>query len=114
MVIVSKQQRVAHALSSDISGKDSKVGSIFAQDLADSEITIEQQVMIHLRSNHYPPVPTEMVEPCIEAISLSNQGDSGALVDLPEGITWKGQVQAPAYAIVEAHHLEPWIEYDFD
>jgi hypothetical protein len=51
-----------------------------------------------------------MVEPCIEAIDLVNSGDGKELVELPLPITWKGQSSAPAYAIVEAHHLDSWIE----
>lgn len=75
------------------------------------DLDMTQQVSIHLRSNHYPPVPLAMVEPCIEAINLANQGDWGALVDLPEPITWRGNNQAPVSALVEAHHLDPWISF---
>ena len=89
------------------------MGRNFAEDLAsgDLQLSLEDQIGIHLSSNHYPPVPQSMVTPCIEAIELCNAGDQGELVDLPDGILWKGEPQAPAYAIVEAHHLEPWIEY---
>jgi len=89
------------------------MGHNFAEDLAsgDLQLSLEDQIGIHLSSNHYPPVPQSMVAPCIEAIELCNAGDQGELVDLPDGILWKGEPQAPAYAIVEAHHLEPWIEY---
>ena len=86
------------------------MGHNFASDLAET-LPLNQALGIHLRSNHYPPVPLAMVEPCIEAIDKCNEGDSGALIDLPNGILWKGEPQAPAYAIVEAHHLDPWIQY---
>lgn len=95
--------------------KGAIVGHNFAVDLAGEErLSLEQAVGIHLRSNHYPPVPLAMVEPCIEAIEKCNEGDSGALVDLPEGVKWRGETTAPAYAIVEAHHLEPWVSFDYD
>ena len=89
------------------------MGHNFAEDLAsgDTSLGLEDQIAIHLRGNHYPPVPLSMVQPCIEAIQLCNAADGGELVDLPEPITWKGESQAPAYALVEGHHLEPWIEY---
>jgi len=92
------------------------VGHNFAEELAteDFGLTLEQSVGIHLQSNHYPPVPTSMVEPCIEAIDKCNEGDSGALIDLPEGVTWRGETTAPAYSIVEAHHLEPWVSFDYE
>ena len=92
------------------------MGRNFAEDLSSGELqlSLDDQIGIHLTSNHYPPVPKSMVEPCIEAIELCNAGDQGELVDLPDGILWKGEPQAPAYAIVEAHHLEPWISFDYE
>jgi len=92
------------------------MGRNFAEDLSSGELqlSLDDQIGIHLTSNHYPPVPKSMVEPCIEAIQKCNEGDSGALIDLPEPITWRGEPQAPAYAIVEAHHLEPWVSFDYE
>ncbi len=86
------------------------MGSITAIDLAESvELSLEDQISIHLRSNHYPPVPVSMVPVCIEAIDKANEGDWESLVKLPEGVSWRGQLEAPAYSIIEAHHLEFWI-----
>ena len=86
------------------------MGSITAIDLAESvELSLEDQIGIHLTSNHYPPVPKSMVPVCIDAIDKANEGDWEAMVKLPEGVSWKGQVEAPAYSIIEAHHLEFWI-----
>lgn len=86
------------------------MGSITAIDLAESvELSLEDQIGIHLTSNHYPPVPRSMVPVCIDAIDKANDGDWEAMVKLPEGVSWKGQVEAPAYSIIEAHHLEFWI-----
>lgn len=86
------------------------MGSITAIDLAESvELSLEDQIRIHLTSNHYPPVPKSMVPVCIDAIDKANDGDWESMVKLPEGVSWKGQVEAPAYSIIEAHHLEFWI-----
>ena len=36
-------------------------------------------------------------------------------IDLPAPITWRDQNQAPASAIVEAHHLDAWLpQYEID
>jgi hypothetical protein len=85
-----------------------------AQDLVENVIDIRQSIAIQLRSNHYPPVPLSMVEPCIEAIYAVSEGDTHKSIQLPEGITWREYPTAPAYAIVESHHLEPWCDYDND
>jgi hypothetical protein len=87
------------------------MGSNFANDLALADnLTIETQVEIHLKSNHYPPVPAIMVQPCVEAIDAVNDAGLWDLeIPLPEGVSWKGLTTAPAHAIIEAHHLNAWI-----
>jgi len=92
------------------------MGANFASDLASNEFVmdLETQVGIHLSSNHYPPVPSSMVAPCIAAIHACSDGDSDADIELPEGIFWKGQSSAPAAAIVEGHHLDAWLDESDD
>ena len=86
-----------------------------AADLADSELDLESAIGMHLRVNHYPPVPLAMVQPCIDAIDAYWEMDTDKLIDLPKDITWRGQTQAPAHAIIEAHHLDAWlIERELD
>jgi hypothetical protein len=94
------------------------MGSNFAHELADGTlgtITLADQIAIHLRSNHYPPVPLSMVQPCIEAIDAYWSGEHLQQIDLPEGINWRGNNTAPAWALIEGHHLEAWVnEYEKD
>ena len=81
-----------------------------ALDLSEElELDLEMAISIHLRSNHYPPVPLSMVEPCIEAIDAYWDEDYNKSITLPEGILWKGETYAPASAIIEAHHLDAWL-----
>lgn len=80
-----------------------------ATDLADSDIDLEAQIGMHLRVNHYPPVPLAMVQPCIDAIDAYWEDDHNRLIDLPKDITWRDKTQAPAHAIIEAHHLDAWL-----
>ena len=45
------------------------MGRGFAVDIANIEgISMKAGIEIHLTSNFYPPVPTSMAQPCIEAI----------------------------------------------
>ena len=92
------------------------MGSNFATELADEELLgldLETSIAIHLQANHYPPVPTSMVEPCIDAIDAYYDEDYNRLITLPAPITWRDQNTAPASAIVEAHHLDAWLpQYD--
>lgn len=81
-----------------------------ALDIAENlDITLEQQIGMHLRGNHYPPVPLSMVQPCIDAIDAYHDEDYQREIELPEGITWRDKTSAPASAIVDAHHLSAWL-----
>jgi hypothetical protein len=79
-----------------------------AIDLAES-LDLETSIGIHLRSNHYPPVPSIMIQPCIDAIDAYYDEDYDRLIDMPEGVSYKGRDKAPASAIIEQHHLEAWL-----
>ena len=87
------------------------MGNNFATELAsmDLDLDLETAIGIHLQSNHYPPVPLSMVEPCIDAIDAYYDEDYNRLITLPAPITWRDQNTAPASAIVEAHHLHAWL-----
>ena len=92
------------------------MGSNLSNEMADGtladlgiNLTLEDQITIQLRNNHYPPVPYSMVQPCIDAIQACNEDESDKLIDLPEGVEWRGKSQAPAYAIVQGHHLDAWV-----
>ena len=89
------------------------MGSITAIGLADTTLDLETQLLYHLQGNHYPPVPKEMVQPCIEAIDAYYDEDFDREIDMPKvndyQITYKGKTTAPARAIVEQHHLEWFI-----
>jgi hypothetical protein len=87
------------------------MGSNFANDLALADnLDIEIQIGIHLKSNHYPPVPDFMIAPCVEAIDAVNDAGLWDLeIPMPEGVTYKGLTTAPAWAIIEQHHLNAWL-----
>jgi hypothetical protein len=89
------------------------VGSNLATELAsgDLDVSLRDSIAIQLRSNHYPPVPLSMIDPCIEAIEACNDEDYDKLIKLPEGVSWRGQDSAPANAIVEGHHLDAWVNH---
>ena len=79
-----------------------------ALDLS-NELDLEVALGYHLQGNHYPPVPLSMVQPCIEAIDAYYDEDYNKLIEMPQGVSYKGQTHAPAWAIVEQHHLAAWL-----
>jgi hypothetical protein len=72
---------------------------------------------IHLTANHYPPVPVSMVPVILRAAdniaAARYTGDTPDPVPLPDGITYRGEETAPAWAIIDQHHADAYIE-DFE
>ena len=85
------------------------MGSVTAIGLAESELDLEKQLAYHLQGNHYPPVPLSMVQPCIEAIDAAYDEDYNRMIEMPQGISYKGNTHAPAWAVIEQHHLDWFI-----
>jgi hypothetical protein len=84
------------------------MGLATAQGITETDLTLEQQLHWHLRGNHFPPIPTSMIQPCIDAIDAYFDEDTDQLITLPEGVAYRGSDKAPAWAIIEQHHLHAW------
>jgi len=80
------------------------MGYTTAQTIAD-ELSLEAGLAYHLQGNHYPPVPVAMVQPCIDAIDAYYEEDFDREINLPEGISWRGQTSCPASAIVDTYKV---------
>ncbi len=91
------------------------MGHNLATELAEGTLglDLESAIGMHLRVNHYPPVPLSMVQPCIDAIDAYWEEDIEKHIELPEGVSWRGNDYAPAWALIEGHHLEAWCQDDF-
>jgi hypothetical protein len=91
------------------------MGLNMATELADGSLGLDMEsaIAMHLRVNHYPPVPTSMVQPCIDAIDAYWEDSIERHIDLPEGVLWRGETYAPDWAIIESHHLDSWCQDDF-
>ena len=87
------------------------MGSLQAMEMAEM-LEMESAISWHLQSNHYPPVPQSMVPACIEAIDNAIAGDWLKMVEMPEGVSYRGSRFAPTDAIIEQHHLSTWVELD--
>lgn len=87
------------------------MGRVFAESLAsETGLSLKAQIEIHLTSNHYPPLPAFMVDVCVKAIEAGNEGDWDREIAMPEGVTYKENTTAPAWAIIEQHHLDSWLK----
>jgi len=96
------------------------MGSMLAQEIASGELDVSFRdgILWHLKGNHYPPIPSVMADPCIEAIDAYYEDDLDRLIPLPKmedgfQIRWKdGNTEAPAWALIEHAHLQAWCSED--
>lgn len=96
------------------------MGANFANEMASGELdflglSLQGQIEIHLTSNFYPPIPSSMAKPCVDAIEAYWEDDYYREIELPHPIKYKGLTTAPAHAIIDQHKLDAWtIDYDYD
>lgn len=91
------------------------MGNLQAQDMVAQlawlgSDNLNQAISWHLTSNHFPPIGPEMVPICVEAIDNANDGELDKMVQLPDGVGYKGRTAAPTRAIIEQHHLESFLD----
>jgi hypothetical protein len=90
------------------------MGRMYAEGIAETDLSLADQIRWHLTGNHFPPIPVSMVPVCIAALDAANEEDWDRMIPLPDGVGYKGLTAAPAHAIVEQHHLDPWLSQDDD
>lgn len=74
-------------------------------------LRLDQALTIHLQSNNYPPLPLSLLPTCHQVIDLANNGEFDGEVELPAGITYKGNSRAPVRECIQAWHLDAFIDY---
>ena len=85
------------------------MGHVQAKEMQ-QHLVFEAALRWHLRSNHYPPVPDAMFDPCVAAIEAARDEDWDRPIDLTGVAKYRGHDSAPAWALVEAHHLGDFLD----
>lgn len=79
----------------------------FAGLVSEKEMSLEQAVAWHLRSNHYPPVHEAFVPVAVEAINLASEGSWYTELEYPNGLT------RTVLHTIEGLHLEAYLDTDW-
>lgn len=90
------------------------MGHTTAVAISELDIPLKEQIEIHLVSNFYPPIPRFMAQVCVDALNAYWEQDTKRMIDMPNGVTYKGSTSAPAWAVVEQHRLWPWLDEEED
>lgn len=84
------------------------MGHMHATEYASGEhCDFDTGLVLHLQSNHYPPVSVDFVPTCKEAIEVILDGNAGHEITMPNGKT------LTASKIVEGLHLDPFLQAAF-
>ena len=90
------------------------MGRTTAVAISELDIPLKEQIEIHLVSNFYPPIPRWMAQTCVDALNAYWEQDTKRMIDMPNGVTYKGSTSAPAWAVVEQHKLDTWLNEEED
>lgn len=90
------------------------MGHLAAADMANQIDKEDPRAMYqamhwHLRSNHFPPHPTEMIEPAVEAVKRARDGDWDSLIETPHPHRDYGY-DVPVGAVVDALNLDGFLD----
>ena len=90
------------------------MGRATAEAISELDIDLKQQIEIHLTSNFYPPIPRFMAQACVGALNAYWEQNTKRMINMPEGVLYKGSTSAPAWAVVEQHKLWAWLDEEED
>lgn len=68
----------------------------YAEGVAEGWASLRQAVGANLRSNHFPPIDIEYVEPVIDAIQAIEEGEPERMIRLPGTIRMVPRTAEPA------------------
>jgi len=93
----------------------SSQASGYAECVGEGLCSLEVAVQAHLQSNCYPPLPARMARACLYAIKNVEMGKEQRRVLLPEGMEYglggKASRLIPSWRLVEAAHLDAFVQY---
>jgi hypothetical protein len=85
------------------------MGYVSAFDMAE-QTDLTTALTWHLRANCFPPIPLAMLTVAKQAIAKVLSGDRDYEIPLPDGITWRGEDQAPAWSVIDGLCLAAFVD----
>lgn len=87
------------------------MGRMYAEGIKETEVSLEQQLSWHFSGNCYPPIPQMMIPVAVAAINaIVDYEDRDLMIDLPEGVSFRGVSQVSAANVVDQFRLDAWID----
>jgi hypothetical protein len=91
------------------------MGFATAVGLTDTDLSLEDQISIHFRTNCYPPIPLLMIPVAVEAIDACWEEDYNRLITLPDGVEFRnGSKTVSASQAIDSLRLDAWLVDDYE
>ena len=87
------------------------MGYLTAYDTYEFTKDLKTAVSMHLTSNCFPPVPQYMVPVAVEAIEKVVANETYAILELPNGVTFRNETSVRAINVVDALHLFAFVDW---
>ncbi len=85
-----------------------------AAEVDGGNVVLNSALHWHLTSNHYPPMPVELVSVAEEAIEKADEGEWEHEIEIPDGINFRGRYIVTVSEAVEVMHLDSFLSLDED
>ena len=91
------------------------MGFNFAYEIYNNaEISLEDAVKLHFRTNCYPPIPDTMVPVAVQAIQNYDDDEYDAVISLPEGVSFRGSNSVNTEDAISGLFLHGFLPYHTD
>lgn len=90
------------------------MGLMNAMGIAETDLSLEEQLAWHFSSNCYPPIPKGMIPTAVAAIEAYWDEDLSRMISLPEGVSFRGNDEVSARNVIESYRLDAWCMEDED
>jgi hypothetical protein len=88
--------------------------SVLAMREAGQQVSQDELIAWHFQGNCYPPIPLAWIKPAKRAIKLVSSGRSQDKVYLRRHVKWCPKASVAAWKLVEAFHLEGFLDNEED
>lgn len=86
--------------------------SEMADAIAQGEVDERQAIVWHLRTNCFPPLPLAFTDVALAALrALERDLEADDDIVLPEGVTWRGETAMSPWEVIEAMHLNAFVNF---
>lgn len=80
------------------------------EEIVSAPLSLKERLSWFLSATIQGGVPQSMVDPCYQALVLAQTGgDLSTLIELPDGVTFRGNKVVTAQEVIDGHYLADFL-----